>query len=117
MIVSIKTKSDVVKTLLSDRSSEEIRETGTAFAPANIALCKYWGKRNAELQLPVTSSLSISLADKGTYTRISLAEDRDRIVLNGLVVSNDSKFAKPIIDFLDFFLRIHIEPEVAMKCS
>ena len=35
------------------------------YAPTNIALCKYWGKRNTELNLPVTSSLSIALPNKG----------------------------------------------------
>lgn len=29
----------------------------------NIALVKYWGKRDAELNLPVNSSLSLTLAD------------------------------------------------------
>ena len=34
-------------------------ESAEAFAPANIALCKYWGKRNEALKLPLTGSLSV----------------------------------------------------------
>lgn len=33
----------------------------TATAPSNIALVKYWGKRNKALNLPLTSSLSLTL--------------------------------------------------------
>ena len=46
---------------------------GSAFAPSNIALCKYWGKRCTELNLPVNSSLSVSLGPLGTRTEISAA--------------------------------------------
>ena len=38
------------------------------FAPANIALIKYWGKRDKKLNLPTHSSLSLSLANLGTIT-------------------------------------------------
>src|SRR5579862_7184993 len=50
-------KSDVVRFILNGRPQHPMREVGLAFAPTNIALCKYWGKRDAELNLPVTSSL------------------------------------------------------------
>ena len=47
---------------------------GKAFAPANIALCKYWGKRDRDLNLPVNSSLSISLGKLGNSTTIGTYE-------------------------------------------
>jgi diphosphomevalonate decarboxylase len=74
---------------------------GEAFAPSNIALCKYWGKRNAELNLPVNSSLSISLGKLGTRTTIRFAKNSDRIFLNGKPASQD--FAARISGFLDLF--------------
>ncbi|MEL6689977.1 MAG: diphosphomevalonate decarboxylase, partial [Pseudomonadota bacterium] len=52
----------------------------TAYAPSNIALSKYWGKRDAGLNLPLNSSLSISLAEWGTTTTI-LPVDRDEVSL------------------------------------
>ena len=39
-------------------------------ATPNIALVKYWGKRNKELNLPVNSSLSVTLRDVWKSSRI-----------------------------------------------
>lgn len=57
----------------------------TAIAQPNIALVKYWGKRNDELNLPAVSSLSITLDALHTRTRVLFDEalDADRFVLNG----------------------------------
>ena len=57
-----------------------------AFAPSNIALCKYWGKRNNKLNLPVNSSLSISLGYKGTVTKGSIIDGNvNQIILNNIL--------------------------------
>ena len=53
---------------------------GNAFAPTNIALCKYWGKRDPHLNLPMTNSLSVALPTHGStviilpvsYTHLTL---------------------------------------------
>ncbi len=75
-----------------------------AYAPANIALCKYWGKRDNELNLPVTASLSISLGRLGTRTRLTPRSGADdRITLNGDPVPADSVFARRLRTFLDPF--------------
>ncbi len=79
------------------------KERGSAFSPSNIALCKYWGKRDAALNLPVNSSLSISLGDLGSRTDIRPCSGRDQIHLNGQLQPADSGFAKRIISFLDLF--------------
>ncbi|MCG2691595.1 diphosphomevalonate decarboxylase [Microgenomates group bacterium] len=42
----------------------------TAFAPVNVALIKYWGKRDEKLRLPVNSSLSVNLTKMGTVTTV-----------------------------------------------
>ena len=59
----------------------------TAQAGANIALIKYWGKRDRALNLPTTGSLSITLA--ALHTRTAVAHDdeltEDVLVLNGQV--------------------------------
>ena len=51
----------------------------TARACANIALVKYWGKRDAAANLPATGSLSLTLAALATQTTVtfdrSLAQD------------------------------------------
>ncbi len=76
----------------------------TAFAPSNIALCKYWGKRDIELNLPTNSSLSISLGNLGTTTTISLSETgKDCISLNGQWLDEKTSFMKKVFSFVDFF--------------
>lgn len=94
------TKEQVVYKLVGPKASPK-KEKATAFCPANIALIKYWGKRNSELNLPVTSSLSLSLA-KGTHTTIQLA-DEDRCTLNEKVISPSEPFAKRLFTFCDLF--------------
>ncbi len=49
--------------------------TGKAFAPVNIALCKYWGKRDTIFNLPMTGSLSISLGEYGARTLVQIIEN------------------------------------------
>ena len=79
-----------------------VKKNATAFAPANIALVKYWGKRDAELNLPSTSSLSISLGRYGATTTIELS-DEDRMTLNGEPVNPESDFFQRAIDYVDLF--------------
>ncbi|NCU18334.1 diphosphomevalonate decarboxylase [Pallidibacillus pasinlerensis] len=57
----------------------------TAKAHTNIALIKYWGKRNEELILPTNSSLSITLDRFYTETTVEFNEQltSDSFYLNG----------------------------------
>jgi len=75
----------------------------SAFAPINIALCKYWGKRDENLNLPMTDSLSLSVPSLGTTTKISFAEDKDTIIFNHQLLNDHSDFKKRLIHFLDLF--------------
>ncbi|HEY5621777.1 MAG TPA: diphosphomevalonate decarboxylase [Pontiella sp.] len=94
-----------VKNILSGAASD-LKESGTAFAPSNIALCKYWGKRNAELNLPVNSSLSVSLGQLGTRTEVRLCEGESgsvTVYLNGEKQSAESSFARRVAEFIHLF--------------
>lgn len=77
----------------------------TARAGTNIALVKYWGKRDAALNLPAAGSLSLTLADLGSETTVRFAPDaaerdgRDRVLLSGSPA--DEKFAARVRRFLD----------------
>lgn len=100
-------KTDIFATLLPAETPTPTEEV-EAFASANIALCKYWGKRNKELNLPVNDSLSISLGHLGSKTRlIPLSDDSevDVVSLNGEVLANDDAFVVKLIQFLDYFRR------------
>ncbi len=88
----------LVDTILGDRT-REIGGAGTAFAPANIALCKYWGKRNEELNLPVTSSLSVSLGSLGTHTTVEPA-GQDAILFNGDVLPTNHPIAERLLKYI-----------------
>jgi diphosphomevalonate decarboxylase len=56
----------------------------SAQAHANIALVKYWGKRNLEWNLPLAGSLSLTLDGLTTTTTVSWNETgSDRLILDG----------------------------------
>jgi diphosphomevalonate decarboxylase len=98
-------KADVVRLVLGERMGRLPQKTeGRGFAPANIALCKYWGKRNEELNLPITSSLSVSLDRLGSTTTITVAGGTsDEILLNGQPLPPRSKFARGIVNYLNLY--------------
>nr|UXE44255.1 hypothetical protein Hi04_10k_c1556_00011 [uncultured bacterium] len=73
-----------------------------AVAGTNIALVKYWGKRDEALNLPATGSLSLTLDRLGTRTRVAFdggAAGADRVTLDGAPAS--PKFAARASAFLD----------------
>ncbi|HJU26425.1 MAG TPA: diphosphomevalonate decarboxylase [Rhodanobacteraceae bacterium] len=59
--------------------------TGIALAHPNIALVKYWGKREAGANVPATGSLSITLDALTTRTRVEFddALKHDELLLDG----------------------------------
>lgn len=54
-----------------------------ALAHPNIALVKYWGKRDARLNLPATGSYSLTLAPIRTITQVEWGQSEDALLLNG----------------------------------
>ena len=78
------------------------KAAGFGEAAVNIALCKYWGKRNGELNLPVTSSLSIGLPGLGAKTTVSPAP-RYAFSVNGSTVDPAAKSATRVFDFVRLF--------------
>jgi diphosphomevalonate decarboxylase len=72
----------------------------TCSAPVNIAVIKYWGKRDTMLILPTNSSLSVTLSQNHlkTITTIRAGKDHiDRIYLNGIEKDINSKRLYSII--------------------
>ncbi len=55
----------------------------SARAHPNIALIKYWGKRDTERNLPAVGSISITLGDLWTDMTIDTDADADSLSLNG----------------------------------
>ena len=50
----------------------------TAIANANIALVKYWGKRNKELMLPQVSSISMATDGLNAHTTVEFSDEYDK---------------------------------------
>jgi diphosphomevalonate decarboxylase len=74
----------------------------TCQASPNIALIKYWGKRNEELILPDNDSLSITLdpADIHSYTTVSTSSSmtRDIFFFDGIEQTNLSERMKKVLN-------------------
>ncbi|KAH8371127.1 hypothetical protein KR093_006287 [Drosophila rubida] len=64
--------------------------SATCVAPVNMALVKYWGKRNEELILPINDSISMTLDanEMSAKTTVAASESfkQNRMWLNGEVV-------------------------------
>ena len=73
----------------------------TAKAFANVALVKYFGKRDIKLNLPDAPSLSLTLSPLQTITKLTFKSDlnKDTVFING--ESAPEKFTKRITAFLD----------------
>ncbi len=76
----------------------------TAYANTNIALVKYWGKRDAALNLPAAGSLSLTLAGLGSETSVRFAVDAgtpggDQVIFEGRPAPE--RFAARVRGFLD----------------
>jgi diphosphomevalonate decarboxylase len=73
-------------------------------SPVNIALIKYWGKKDEEKVLPYTTSLSLTLTD--LYTETILEEGPFSFMLNGKPASEEE--LKRIKDVLVHFKDDHV---------
>ena len=83
----------------------------TAVAGTNIALVKYWGKRDVALNLPATGSLSLTLDRLGTRTTVVFDDgERDRLILDG-APAGDAETAR-VSAFLD---RVRARAEIARR--
>jgi len=73
-----------------------------AQAQPNIALIKYWGKRDAALNLPVVGSISITLDALWTRTRVSFEPslEQDRVSLNGRSEAAEGRRVGACLDLL-----------------
>jgi diphosphomevalonate decarboxylase len=71
----------------------------TAVAHANIALVKYWGKRDEQLLLPEAASLSVALDRLLTTTTVELGANEDSLRIDGRVASAEElRRARAVLD-------------------
>lgn len=106
---------------LTERLSEGGPKAGPAVevatrACSNLALVKYWGKRDEHLNLPAVGSISVTLAGLFSEARVSRATGReDDVLVNGQAPPPEAR-AK-LVRFLDLVrssirdtdrLRVHV---------
>ncbi|MFH4975149.1 hypothetical protein AB6A40_001858 [Gnathostoma spinigerum] len=67
-------------------------------APINIALIKYWGKKDENLMIPLNDSLSLNIDEvfARTVLRTGSSIEEDRVTVNGkeINLSNNQRFQK-----------------------
>src|SRR6185503_9492221 len=81
------------------RRREGRMTVAAAIAHPNIALVKYWGKRDPILNLPATPSVSLTIAPFTTRTTVEWGAERDEVVLNGEARSGPPR--DRVLRFLD----------------
>lgn len=79
-------------TVTGSSPAQTTRGACSAVAHSNIALAKYWGKRDRASNIPDVPSLSLTLAALSTRTRVSFDPglDSDQLVLNGKSVTGEA---------------------------
>lgn len=73
--------------------------TATALAHPNIALIKYWGKRDVPRNLPAVPSLSLTLSGFQTTTTVVWGARADELLLNDRAGSDTE--TRKVMDLLD----------------
>ncbi len=77
-------------------------EKSTVIANSNIAIIKYWGKRDEKLILPMNNSISFTMDEQlSTVTTVEFddALKRDEVILDGKIA--DTKEYERVSNFLD----------------
>lgn len=85
----------------------------TAVANANIALVKYWGKRDPKLVLPHNGSVSMTCDSLNTTTTVEFSEEYDQ----DAVVINDEELVKDERDILGHIERIRKMAGISEKAK
>ncbi|GAY73010.1 diphosphomevalonate decarboxylase [Lentilactobacillus kosonis] len=70
--------------------------TATAIAHTNIALIKYWGKVNEQITIPYTGSISLTLDQFYTKTKVTFDPQltADQLLVNGKIQTNLTKVSR-----------------------
>jgi diphosphomevalonate decarboxylase len=75
-------------------------DAATARANVNVALVKYWGKRDAALNLPAAGSISVTLDGLGVEASVRFGGAApDRFVIDGVEPSGEEH--RRLVEFLD----------------
>lgn len=90
--------------IFSTTSGHQRMTTITVRAHPNLALIKYWGKRDEARMLPTKSSLSLTLEALTTETTIRWATDHDHI---NLTFGHSAQATQKVQAFLELFRKTY----------
>ena len=108
-------KIDVIRGIINNRSFVIKEQSSMCFAPINIALIKYWGKKDDELNLAMSPSLSISSQRLGTWTQV-LKSNQDEMILNDKInQDNECHRAFDFVNLLRKVLGIDVKLKIITK--
>lgn len=114
--------SKIAGCILDKKARQAQQNMAHAFAPSNIALIKYWGKRDNKINLPQTNSLSISLGHMGSTTHIT-TNNTFGVTLNHQKMPLDSALTQGITSYLQILgldketLHINIDMNIPMAAG
>lgn len=92
----------------------------SAVANSNIALVKYWGKRNEDLILPYNSSISVTLDKLFTHTTVEFSNEfsRDLVIIDGEEIKEGSSDYEEYIErFLNKLRELYPEKTRGLKAK
>ncbi|PIZ63002.1 diphosphomevalonate decarboxylase [Candidatus Roizmanbacteria bacterium CG_4_10_14_0_2_um_filter_39_13] len=89
----------------------------TAIAHPNVALIKYWGRKDEMLRLPTNGSISINLSEMTTTTTVEFSDTftTDAITINDEVITNESDRAIKHLDRIRILAQSELKAKVVSK--
>lgn len=83
--------------------------TNTSSANINIALIKYWGKKDELKMIPNCSSISITLNKYYSKTTVTYLDnlDEDILYFNNELINNSDDFKKRVVRFMNQFRKLY----------
>lgn len=89
----------------------------TAVAPSNIALIKYWGKKDEALRLPENGSISMNLSNLSTTTTVEFDQKytEDHVEYNGVEEKIEESRAVKHLDRIRALAKISLRAKVVTQ--
>lgn len=98
--------------------NKNIIKKGMSKANINLALVKYWGKKDEERMLPFYDSISITLNNYYSVTQVSLNDNisKDQVYFHGEFLKYDNDFYIRVVRFLNLFRnKYNLSSKVVIK--
>ncbi len=97
-------KYDIVNLILKNVKSTPIISNISLSVHANIAICKYWGKKNNELNIPHVDSISLPMTNYGC--KIYICQNKNithQLFINNKKISPTEIWSEKLFNFINLF--------------